>query len=150
MKKVGLILSLILALSSVASAQAKKHQTPPKGEAKVRFSATTPHVATLTWTASTTSGVGYNVYRSTTTGAEAPPALNGTTPVAVSCSGATCTYADSANLVEGTTYFWVVRAVVTNSGGTTESVNSNEVSATVPTTPPAPPNPPTSPAVKVQ
>lgn len=84
------------------------------------------HSVVLTWTASVTPGVGYNIHRGTQSLAE-NITLN-SAPVAVNCSGATCTYTDTANLVEGTTYFYLVRAV--NSLG--ESPNSNEASGMIP------------------
>lgn len=86
------------------------------------------HSVVLTWTASTTPGVGYVVLRGTQSLAENVTLTS--TPVAVGCSGATCTYTDTANLVEGTTYFYLVRAVNTTTGST--SPNSNEVSGLIP------------------
>lgn len=86
------------------------------------------HSVVLTWTASTTPGVGYVVLRGTQSLAENVTLTNA--PVAVGCSGATCTYTDTANLVEGTTYFYLVRAVNMTTQAT--SVNSNEVSGMIP------------------
>ena len=88
------------------------------------------HSITLTWTASidTSSTLGYNVYRGTTTGAESSTAIN-SSPIDINCSGSTCTYNDTA-VVAGTTYFYVVKAVNTSTG--MMSVPSNEASATVP------------------
>jgi hypothetical protein len=81
-----------------------------------------PHSATLTWIASTTSTVvGYNIYRGGQSGG--PYTKLNTSPVAAT------TYVD-ATVQAGQTYFWVVTAV--DSSGT-ESVFSNEVTATVPT-----------------
>ncbi|MFZ0821189.1 MAG: choice-of-anchor D domain-containing protein [Candidatus Acidiferrales bacterium] len=79
------------------------------------------HTVALSWTASTSSVVGYNVYRSTTSGG--PYTLLTSSPV----SGVT--YTDST-VASGVTYYYVVTAV--NSSGT-ESVYSNEASAIVPT-----------------
>jgi hypothetical protein len=62
------------------------------------------HAAKLSWTASTTSGVTYNVYRSTTT----PVPL--TTPYATT-SGTTFTDTN-ANLTPGATYYYAVTAVL--------------------------------------
>ena len=72
------------------------------------------------WVASTSGDVtGYNVYRSTQTGGPYSPI--GSTSAAVT------TFADP-NAPSGNTFFYVVRAVA----GGVESVNSNEVSVTVP------------------
>jgi uncharacterized protein YjbI with pentapeptide repeats len=72
------------------------------------------------WAASTTGNVtGYNVYRSTQSGG--PYSLAGSTGAAVT------TFADP-NAPSGNTFFYVVRAVA----GGVESVNSNEVSVTLP------------------
>jgi hypothetical protein len=75
---------------------------------------------TLTWTASTSSGVsGYNVYRGTVSGG--PYTLLTTTPVT------TTTYQDST-VTAGTTYYYVVKAVA----GSTSSAYSNVASDTIP------------------
>lgn len=87
-------------------------------------SAQSSHSVTLTWTASTSLNVTYNVYRGTVSGG--PYSKLNTAPITV------LTYVDSANIV--TTYYYVCTAV--NSSGI-ESVNSNEVSGGVP-------NPPTA------
>ena len=72
------------------------------------------------WAASPTGNVtGYNVYRSTQSGG--PYSLAGSTGAAVT------TFADP-NAPSGNTYYYVVRAVA----GGVESVNSNEVSVTLP------------------
>lgn len=70
----------------------------------------------LTWVAPTGGAVSYNVYRGTAAGAEAPLHIANVTGLA---------YTDTLNLVFGTTYFYVVRAI--NAGG--RSVVSNEVSS---------------------
>jgi hypothetical protein len=80
----------------------------------------TPKTATLTWVASTTPGVSYNVYRGTTSGG--PYTKLNASPI----TG--LTYVDST-VQSGQTYYFVVRAV--NSSGT-ESVNSNQATAVVP------------------
>jgi hypothetical protein len=88
------------------------------------LSGTGIHGVSLSWTASTSSGVeGYNVYRGTGSGGESTTPLN-STPITAT------TYTDE-NVTAGTTYYYVVTAVAT--GGTTQSVDSNEASATVPT-----------------
>ena len=80
------------------------------------------HSVTLSWTASTSSVVGYNVYRSTVSGG--PYTLMTTSgPVAGS------PYTDST-VQAGVTYFYVVTAVDSNGN---ESAFSNEASTTVPT-----------------
>jgi fibronectin type 3 domain-containing protein len=78
------------------------------------------HTVALSWTASTSTVVGYNVYRSTTSGG--PYTLLTNAPVAGTA------YTDST-VQSGVTYFYVVTAV--NSNGT-ESVYSNESTAVVP------------------
>ena len=76
------------------------------------------HSVSLSWTAPAGSTVtSYNILRGTAKGAESSLATSTST-----------SYVDTASLVEGTTYFYVVQAV--NSGGTSGS--SNEVSATIP------------------
>lgn len=83
----------------------------------------------LSWTASISSDVvGYNVYRATSSGGYTPG-----TPL-ISLPPGTLTYTDTS-VASGTTYYYVVTAVIANN---LESTNSNEVSAT-PTTPLAAP-----------
>ena len=79
------------------------------------------HSVTLTWTASTSTVSGYNVYRSTVSGGPYTK-LN-------SALITTTTYTDST-VQAGLTYFYVVTSVDSSS---VESANSTEVSATVPT-----------------
>jgi hypothetical protein len=79
-----------------------------------------PHYVTLNWAASTTPGVTYNIYRSTTAGAYP------STPLA--SAGTTTSYTD-LTVSAGVTYYYVVTAV----SGSGESGHSNEVPATVPT-----------------
>jgi hypothetical protein len=77
------------------------------------------HSATLGWTASTSTVIGYDVYRGTVSGG----------PYTLLSSLVTATqYVDSA-VSAGQTYYYVVTAVA--SGGV-QSSNSNEVSATIP------------------
>jgi len=82
------------------------------------------HDVILSWTASTTppAVVGYNVYRGTTPGGPYPTQLN-SSPV----NGAT--YTDETAQA-GQTYYYVVTAVASND--VTQSADSNQVSATVP------------------
>ncbi len=80
----------------------------------------TTHSAALTWVASTSVVVGYNVYRGTAAGG--PYTKLNATPVAP------VNYTDST-VVSGQIYFYVVTAVDANS---IESVFSNEVTAAIP------------------
>lgn len=93
------------------------------------------HSVTLTWPANTTGGAvtSYNVLKGTTAGGESTTPIG--TVAASACTGtpATCTYVDTANLVEGQTYYYEVTA--TNSTGT--SGPSPEASATIPFSLPA-------------
>lgn len=96
-------------------------------------SAQTAHSTALIWNASTTPNVTYNVYRSTTSG-------SGYSQINVSpVTGLTFTDSQVSN---GTTYFYVVRSF----DGTSESVNSNQVTAVIPQAP----QPPTSLTVTVK
>jgi fibronectin type 3 domain-containing protein len=80
-----------------------------------------PHSVTLTWNASTSSGVvGYFVYRGTVTG--------GPYTKQNSSSDTILTYTDST-LGSGLTYFYVTTAV---DGNSVESSFSPEVSAVIP------------------
>ena len=76
------------------------------------------HRVSLSWAASTSSGVtGYRVYRST--------ASNG--PTLVASLGNVTNYTDNG-VQSGVTYFYVVRAVY----GSTESSDSNQAQAVIP------------------
>ncbi len=88
----------------------------------VALSGSGTHDVILSWTRSTTYGiVGYNVYRGTTSGGEDATPLNSSPVTGV-------TFADST-VQAGEGYFYYITAVA--SGGT-QSLPSNEVSATVP------------------
>jgi hypothetical protein len=78
------------------------------------------HYVSLSWTASTTPNVTYNVYRTTTSGVYGAP---------LASAGAATTYTDSA-VAAGQTYYYVVTAVSSTGG---ESVQSGPAQATVPT-----------------
>jgi len=94
--------------------------TTKSASATVTVAATTTHSATLSWTASTSSVVGYNVYRATQSG--------GPYTMINTALQAGTSYAD-LSVQAGSTYYYVVTAV--NSSGT-ESVNSSQVTAVVP------------------
>jgi Carboxypeptidase regulatory-like domain len=78
------------------------------------------HSATLSWTASTSTVVGYNVYRGTVSGGPYTR-VNGSLVTVV-------TFTDTT--VQAGQIFYYVTTAVDSSG--TESVNSNEVSANIP------------------
>ena len=87
----------------------------------INFTATAQaHSATLSWTASTSTVVGYNVYRGTVSGGPYSR-VNGSLVTAL-------TYTDTT-VLGGQTYYYVTTAV--DSSGT-ESVFSNEVPAVIP------------------
>jgi hypothetical protein len=87
------------------------------------LSGTGTHDVILSWTPSTTPGVaGYNVFRGTAAAGESATPLN-STPI----DGTT--YTDE-NVTAGTTYYYVVTAVAADD--VTQSADSNEASATVP------------------
>lgn len=117
MRKLARYLLLLCSLTAVA-------QTSPCG-APVPGS---PHIC-LTWVASTTSGVTYNVYRATTAGGE-----NYSTPLNTSAITG-LVFSDVTDAI-GTTYFYTTCAV--GKGGVL-SPPSNEVQAQAP----VPPNSPT-------
>jgi fibronectin type 3 domain-containing protein len=79
------------------------------------------HSVSLSWTASTSSVIGYNVYRSTISG--------GPYTLITGSPNGGITYTDTA-VQAGVTYFYVVTAVDANGN---ESAFSNEASATIPT-----------------
>jgi fibronectin type 3 domain-containing protein len=80
------------------------------------------HSATLNWTASTSTVIGYNLYRATISG--------GPYTKINSSIDATTTFTDAGTVQAGKIYYWVVTAV---NSGNVESVHSGEVSATIPT-----------------
>jgi hypothetical protein len=94
------------------------------------------HAVNLLWGQSSSSNVGYNVYRGTSPGAEDfTTPLNGGTPI--QSTNTNITYSDAA-VSGGATYYYKVKAVDLTSG--LESTPTNEVTATVPN--PQPPQPP--------
>jgi Abnormal spindle-like microcephaly-assoc'd, ASPM-SPD-2-Hydin/Transmembrane protein 131-like N-terminal/Immunoglobulin I-set domain len=78
------------------------------------------HSAVLSWTASTSTVVGYNVYRGSVSG--------GPYTKLTSSLDASTTFTDSS-VLSGQTYFYVVTAVDSNN---LESVDSNEATALIP------------------
>ena len=102
------------------------------------------HSVTLTWSSNAAGApvLTYNILRGTATGAESSTPI-GTLP-ATACAAGTCTYIDSASLVEGQTYFYEITA--TNANGT--SGPSPEVAASIPFS--TAPNVPAKPTVVVK
>jgi hypothetical protein len=81
------------------------------------------HLATLTWTASTTpTGTGYNVYRANASGGYAMPLNPSPIP------GSTTQFEDST-VQAGHTYYYVVNILLSDG---TQTAYSNEVSAIIP------------------
>lgn|ERR1700693_430440 len=80
-----------------------------------------PHTVTLSWTASTTPNVSYNIYRSATS--------NGTYTKVGSVGVGVLSYIDSTTLA-GETYFYVATAV--NSSNTESAFSAPPVQAIVP------------------
>lgn len=116
-KELGLVCLILCVLAAVGHAQSSC--PPPTPGA--------PHVC-LKWTASTTSGVTYNIYRSTTAGAE-----NYGSPLNAAAISGTSFY--DATVAIGTTYFYTMTAVGT---GGAQSLPTSEVSSIVPVPPAAP------------
>jgi fibronectin type 3 domain-containing protein len=82
------------------------------------------HTVSLGWTASTTNGVTYNVYRASTSGG-----YNYAAPL--NTSAITGTSFSDCSVALSQTYYYVVRAV--DSSGN-QSANSTEMSVTTPST----------------
>ena len=82
---------------------------------------TSTHTVLLNWVASTSSVAGYNVYRSTTSGA-GYSRINSSLVSGMS-------YTDSSTFQSGATYYYVTTAV--DSSGN-ESSYSNQASAAIP------------------
>ncbi len=82
---------------------------------------TTPHSVGLSWSPSTSSVSGYNVYRGTTP--------NGPYPTKLNTSLLTTEQFSDSNVVSGQTYYYVVTAVDSSD---VESVDSNQATAVIP------------------
>jgi hypothetical protein len=83
--------------------------------------AVTAHTVALSWTASTSTVSGYNVYRGTTPNGPYPTKLNSSLVTVVD-------YTDST-AANGATYYYVVTSVDSSN---VESVDSNQASVTIP------------------
>jgi Abnormal spindle-like microcephaly-assoc'd, ASPM-SPD-2-Hydin len=81
----------------------------------------TPHTVALTWTASTSTVSGYNVYRGTTS--------NGPYTTKLNSSLVTSDQYTDSTVVSGQTYYYVVTSVDSNN---VESADSNQATAVVP------------------
>lgn len=120
-----IVISFTPAASGSSSASLSIADNASGSPQTVALSGTGTSDVILTWTASTSSGVaGYYVYRGTTSGGESTTPLN-SSPITGT------TYTDES-VQAGETYYYVVTAV--SSIGTTQSADSNEASATVPST----------------
>jgi hypothetical protein len=81
----------------------------------------TPHTVALTWTASTSTVSGYNIYRGTTS--------NGPYTTKLNSSLITSDQYTDSTVTSGQTYYYVVTSVDSNN---VESVDSNQATAVVP------------------
>src|SRR5262249_50106813 len=106
---------------AVSGASVKIARNATNSPTRIRLSRSGTPSVMLSWGPSTTSGVGYNVYRGTVPGAQ------GTTPLNLSALSGTSF--NDVNVTSGQTYYYFVQAV--NSSGA--SGKSNEVQASVPT-----------------
>jgi hypothetical protein len=136
----GFVSSTVLTITLSASDQATAGTFPvvvtnpaPGGGPSNTMNFMVVHWVQLSWMESDATAVGFNLYRGTQTGGPYNTVVNSSVIMAsAACTGSgtiTCNFVDSGNLVSGTTYFYVVRAV---NSGSVESVNSNEASATIP------------------
>jgi hypothetical protein len=134
---VNLIVSMVLgqaacsaningaAVCTVVTVQRVVNAALPGGTCVVDGSSPPPppsHSVTLSWTASTTPSVSYNVYRSTASGGPYSSKLTGSPIAGLS-------YVDNA-VVAGQTYYYVATAV---DGSGNESAPSTQAAATIPT-----------------
>ena len=138
MKRISLVMFILLASVGVLA----QKPAPPKLTSVRVFKALpcpgptpgAPHVC-LFWTASTSTGVTYNVYRATTSGSE-----NYASPLNAAAIAGTFYY-DTTDAI-GTTYYYTIAAVGT---GGVLSTPTSEVSVQVP----VPPNPATAPGASI-
>lgn len=86
------------------------------------------HSVVLTWTASPTPGVTYNIYRSTTAGSCKATVLT---------TGITALTFTDTSVTSGATYFYSVDA---QNGGGKSACTSPDVQVLIPIDPPAPPS----------
>lgn len=91
----------------------------------------TAHAVTITWTASTTAGVSYNVYRTAGT-------CPGTTFTKINTTPITATTYDDTAVTGGSTYCYYATSYLSGANPP-ESIPSNKAPATVPTDQPNPP-----------
>jgi hypothetical protein len=103
-----------------SSTASNSHPSPSPAPTPAPTPALGAHDVSLSWNASTSTVVGYNVYRGTRTG--------GPYNRVSSSPDANTTYLDS-NVQSGATYFYVVTAVDASSQ---ESAFSNETMAVIP------------------
>lgn len=108
------------AAGSVTGASVTIASNATNSPTTINLSGTGTHTVLLQWSASSTPGVTYNVFRGTSQGGE------GTTPINTSSVSGT-TYRD-ANVNSGTNYFYTVEAVDSNGS----SAPSNEAEASIP------------------
>jgi len=114
-------------LSHTATVSLIVNPPPPQPPSNLAAIAASSSSINLTWTASPTAGVTYNIFRSTTSGFTP----SGSNQVA---SGVTGTSFTDTGLASSTTYFYLVEA--SNAGGASPA--SNQASATTQTGPPPP------------
>jgi hypothetical protein len=112
-------------LSHTATVSLLVNPPPPQAPSNLAAIAASSSSINLTWTASPTAGVTYNIFRSTTSGF-APSSSNQI------ASGVTATSFTDTGLTPATTYFYLVEA--SNAGGVSPA--SNQASATTQTGPP--------------
>jgi len=106
-------------LSHSASVGLTVSAAAPQPPSSLAATAASSSAINLTWTASPTSGVTYDVFRSTTSG------FTPSSSTQVASAGTSTSFADSG-LTCNTTYFYLVEAA--NAGGT--SASSNQANAT--------------------
>lgn len=132
MRKLILISALLLLCGGSLSARPKSLGAAAQSGGACGSSG--GHCTVLTWGASTTPGVTYNVYRGTATGAESATPLN-SSPITV------LTYTDPVVLTGSVqNFFYYIEAVETSSGIVATSNPSNEVSVSFPGIPASPTN----------